>query len=111
MCSYVVLLTELLGERGAHDSAADAGRGREVRLARLSPGGGQSCTRIHQSIALLASQVEGKSVQVLILVILSALGESGVVESYFAGRHRENNEFEQRQSLCVLCGSGEDLPH
>lgn len=34
----VVLLTELLGERGAHDSAADTGRGREVRLARLSSG-------------------------------------------------------------------------
>ena len=43
VCSYVVLLTELLGERGAHDSAADAGRGREVRLARLSSGRRQSC--------------------------------------------------------------------
>ena len=43
MCSYVVLLTELLGERGAHDSAADTGRGREVRLARLSSGRRQSC--------------------------------------------------------------------
>ena len=41
--AYVVLLTELLGERGAHDSAADAGGGREVRLARLSSGGRQSC--------------------------------------------------------------------
>jgi hypothetical protein len=41
--AYVVLLTELLGERGAHDSAADTGRGREVRLARLSSGRRQSC--------------------------------------------------------------------
>lgn len=41
--AYVVLLTELLGERGAHDGAADAGRGREVRLARLSSGRRQSC--------------------------------------------------------------------
>lgn len=40
--AYVVLLTELLGERGAHDSAADTGRGREVRLARLSSGRRQS---------------------------------------------------------------------
>jgi len=31
----VVLLTELLGERGAHDSATNAGWGAEVRLARL----------------------------------------------------------------------------
>lgn len=44
--SYVVLLTELLGERCAHDGAADAGRSRKVRLARLSPGGGKGCVSI-----------------------------------------------------------------
>ena len=42
--SYVVLLTELLGKRSAHDGAAHAGRSRKVRLARLSPGGGKSCS-------------------------------------------------------------------
>lgn len=36
--TYVVLLTELLAEGGAHDDAADAGGGREVRLARLPAG-------------------------------------------------------------------------
>lgn len=34
--AYVVLLTELLAERGAHDLAADARRRAEVRLARLA---------------------------------------------------------------------------
>lgn len=43
--SYVVLLTELLAERGAHDGAAHAGRSTEVRLARLSPGGGEGCCK------------------------------------------------------------------
>jgi hypothetical protein len=37
--TYVVLLTELLAERGAHDSAANTGWGAEVRLARLPAGG------------------------------------------------------------------------
>lgn len=37
--TYVVLLTELLGERGAHDVATNAGRSAEVRLARLAAGG------------------------------------------------------------------------
>jgi hypothetical protein len=37
--TYVVLLTELLGERGAHDGAANAGWRAEVRLARLAAGG------------------------------------------------------------------------
>ena len=40
--AYVVLLTELLGQRSAHDVAADAGRGREVSLPRLAPGGGNA---------------------------------------------------------------------
>lgn len=39
LCAYVVLLTELLAERGAHDSAANTGWGAEVRLARLPAGG------------------------------------------------------------------------
>jgi len=37
----VVLLTEFLGERSAHDHAAHAGRRREVSLAALSPAGRQ----------------------------------------------------------------------
>lgn len=41
--TYVVLLTELLGERGAHDSAADTGWGREVLLAGLSAGRVEGC--------------------------------------------------------------------
>lgn len=36
----IVFGAELLGERGGHDLAADGGRCREVRLARLAPGGG-----------------------------------------------------------------------
>jgi len=39
----VVLLTELLAERGAHDVAADARRSTEVRLARLAPRGVEGC--------------------------------------------------------------------
>jgi len=42
----VVLLTELLGQRSAHDVAADAGRGREVSLPRLAPGGGNAGSRV-----------------------------------------------------------------
>ncbi len=37
--AYIVLLTELLGERGAHDGTADRGWRAEVRLARLAAGG------------------------------------------------------------------------
>lgn len=44
--SYVVLLTELLGERGAHDVAARVGRGGEVSLSRLSSRRGDSCIQI-----------------------------------------------------------------
>ena len=33
--TYIVLLTELLAQRGAHDDAALAGGSAEVRLARL----------------------------------------------------------------------------
>jgi hypothetical protein len=35
--TYVVFLTELLAERGAHDAAADARGSGKVRLARLAP--------------------------------------------------------------------------
>jgi len=45
--SYVVLLTEFLAERCAHDGAAHARRSREVRLARLSPGGVEACCHQH----------------------------------------------------------------
>ena len=43
MDAYIVLLTELLGERGAHDSAADRRWRAEVRLARLAAGGVEGC--------------------------------------------------------------------
>jgi len=46
MAAYVVLLTELLAERGTHDSATDAGRGIEVRLARLAPRRVQGCCNL-----------------------------------------------------------------
>lgn len=39
LAAYVVLLTELLAEGGAHDVAANARRSAEVRLARLAPRG------------------------------------------------------------------------
>lgn len=41
--THVVLLTELLAERGAHDVATNAGGGLEVRLARLAAGGVEGC--------------------------------------------------------------------
>ena len=41
--AYVVLLTELLGERSAHDSATNAGWSLEVRLARLAAGAVEGC--------------------------------------------------------------------
>lgn len=41
--TYVVLLTELLAEGGAHDNTANAGGRREVRLARLAPRGVSFC--------------------------------------------------------------------
>ena len=43
VATYVVLLTELLGERGAHDSAANTGWSGEVCLAGLAPGGVEGC--------------------------------------------------------------------
>lgn len=33
-----MLLSQFLAQRGAHDNAADAGRGTVVRLSRLAPG-------------------------------------------------------------------------
>lgn len=43
--TYIVLLTELLGERGAHDVAADTGGGLEVCLAGLAPRRVDCCER------------------------------------------------------------------
>jgi hypothetical protein len=43
--AYVVLLTELLAQRCAHDVAADARRGAEVSLPRLASGAVESCSR------------------------------------------------------------------
>jgi hypothetical protein len=40
--AYVVLLTQFLAERGAHDVAADARRGTEVRLSRLASRAGDA---------------------------------------------------------------------
>ena len=40
--AYIVLLTEFLAERSAHDDTALAGRSTEVRLARLPPRVGDS---------------------------------------------------------------------
>ena len=34
---YVVLITELPGERGTHNNTADVGGSRKVSLARLAP--------------------------------------------------------------------------
>lgn len=41
--TYVVLLAELLGERGAHDDTTGAGGGTEMSRARLAAGGGDVC--------------------------------------------------------------------
>lgn len=43
--AHVVLFTQLLAKGRAHDGAADAGRGAEVRLARL-PARGVGCCEI-----------------------------------------------------------------
>lgn len=40
--TYIVLLTEFLAQRGAHDDTALAGASVEVRLARLPAGRGQT---------------------------------------------------------------------
>jgi hypothetical protein len=42
VASYIVLLAELLGERSAHDVAADGRAGTEVGFARLAPRGGET---------------------------------------------------------------------
>ena len=47
--THVVLLTELLGEGGAHDVAANAGGGLEVGLARLASRGCEVC-RVESSV-------------------------------------------------------------
>ena len=49
MKTYVVLLTQLLAQGSAHDDAADAGGGAEVRLPRLAPGAGNAW--IHHRIS------------------------------------------------------------
>ena len=71
-----MLLTEFLAERSAHDGAAHAGWGAEVRLARLSPGG----------MEVWQCQLSFRSsrcpiILVLILVILAAGGSCLVVEA------------------------------
>ena len=43
---HLVLLTELLGEGGAHNLVANVRRGGEVRLAGLTPGRGNVCNTI-----------------------------------------------------------------
>lgn len=45
--TYVVLLSQLLAERRAHDNAADARGGAEVRLSRLASGAGNACGSCH----------------------------------------------------------------
>jgi hypothetical protein len=47
--AYVVLLTQLLAQRGAHDVAANAGGGVEVSLSRLASGGGDTWETEHVS--------------------------------------------------------------
>lgn len=70
--SYVVLLAKLLGERGAHDDAADAGGGAEVRLARLPPRGGNGC------VALKSAIVYGT-------ICIGAEGRTGVNDGHRGG--------------------------
>jgi hypothetical protein len=53
--TYVVLLTELLGERSAHDVAANAGRRLEVGLARLASRGRNLCTKKEPIVNISAS--------------------------------------------------------
>ncbi|KAB8294029.1 hypothetical protein EYC80_009488 [Monilinia laxa] len=48
--TYVVLFTELLAQRSAHDGTSDAGWGIEMSLAGLSPGGVEGCRKF--SLAL-----------------------------------------------------------
>jgi hypothetical protein len=45
VCTYSVLLAELLGQTGAHNAAALAGGGLEVRLAGLAPRRGEGCKK------------------------------------------------------------------
>lgn len=42
--THVVLLSELLGQGGRHDLPLEAGRGREVRLARLAAVRSEACS-------------------------------------------------------------------
>lgn len=49
--AYIVLLTELLGQRSAHDNTALTGGGIEVRLARL-PARGGNCYSIETPLVL-----------------------------------------------------------
>jgi hypothetical protein len=43
VCTYSVLLAKLLGQAGAHNTAALAGGGLEVSLAGLAPRRGEGC--------------------------------------------------------------------
>jgi len=98
--AYVVLLTELLGERGAHDGAADAGRGREVRLARLSSGRRQSWGGRGQYEA--AWQQWSQRIQVLILVILSVFGRVRIVCRKFKSRWSSQKAESERARPQIL---------
>lgn len=57
---YVVLLTELLAERGAEDVATDARGSTKVRLARLAPRGVEGCQR---SLLVLVNEKRIEDVQ------------------------------------------------
>lgn len=65
--TYVVLLTELLGERGRHDVAADRRGSTEVSLSRLASGAGDTgcsvlrhfcCGLVESGVVLTGTEVE-----------------------------------------------------
>jgi hypothetical protein len=59
--TYVVLLTELLAEGGAHDVATDAGRRAEVGLARLAPRGRNVCSKLLDLVSLVINKSIGST--------------------------------------------------
>lgn len=82
--TYVVLLTELLGQGSAHDVAADTRGGLEVRLAGLAPRGVEGCeTAIIVSIYQAQSSYRTSTQNVLfctlaiVMDVVARTGRSG----------------------------------
>lgn len=86
--TYVVLLTQLLAERGAHDVAADARGGLEVRLAGLAPRRVEGCGN-HSIVSILDfSNANEKGIENILLETLAIVMELSAARTGWSGSSR-----------------------